>query len=137
MVDGNTGTYASTPGFGAPIEEYQTLDSNTASDYGAATITAVEIRAFGYTGTGANDLYLQPLFNDGADPGDNHLTDLPTSSGYCSYVDITSDTNAPGTWTWADVVALQMYVTADVNDNGGPSAWNIGVSIVEIRVTYS
>ena len=50
-----------------------------------------------------------------------------------SWIDITSDTNAPGTWTWTDVSNLDLDVTAILPTGNG----KLRVYKVEVRVTYT
>ncbi len=132
MTNGSTANYA----FTATDGDIQLLTSNTddASDHG--TITAVEVRAYGYQTDGADgQVFLRPVFG-GSDDGDNH-TFTPNegsgSAGYSSYYDITTDTNAPSTWTWSDVDNLDL----DVEFNQGASGTNTAaISRVDLRVTY-
>jgi len=113
MVDGSTSTYS-----GAYSgEESNLLDSNSCPGTDLGTIIKVEIRIYGYTESdGGNVPYpiITPVFSGGN--GDGHtITDLPdwSSADWSSYADITSDTNAPGDWSWSDVQNMDMYVVAD------------------------
>ena len=123
MVDGDTGTEAETEFDGV----VQLLTGNTCDGTNLGTITKVELRVHGY----ARDLFncsidLRPVF-DGGD-GDDHNTS--TVNNWSSYQDITSDTNAPETWSWTNVDDLD----CDVVGNGASFwAW---AQKVEIQVTY-
>jgi hypothetical protein len=77
------------------------------------------------TGTKAGDslgVYNGTLVNGG----------LPVtpSQTWGSYINITSDTNAPSPWTWGAVQALDLYIE-------GPTKGPHTISIYEIRVTYT
>lgn len=79
-----------------------------------------------------NRASVTPVFG-GTTKGDVHDPgfSLGTSPAWTSWFDITSDTNAPGTWTWSDVTNLDVDATAIVS-NG-----NLWVYKVELRVTYT
>lgn len=134
MVDGSTGTTASF--FGA-TNDTQLCNTNTCPGTDLGTITKVEIRAYGQEAqTGNVSLYLQPVFSGGN--GDTHdlLPDFSFGSNVWSqWFDITSDTNAPGTWSWSDVQNLDMTVYGEQNESGPGSVQRIGK--IDIRVTYS
>lgn len=77
---------------------------DSVSDPGG-TITKVELGFWGYhPDLIAATMYgtFQPII--GGTPGDYHQT---TNIGYSAaefyWVDITSDSQAPGTWTWSDI----------------------------------
>jgi len=127
MVDNDTDTYTTS----AINSDTQLLDGNTCDGTNLGTITKVELRLFGKISGGANTSHLVPVFS-GTDDGDNHNMGSPSFSGeWSDYADITSDTNAPGTWSWSDVQNLDCDVILD--EAGGTSS----VSKVEIRVTYT
>ena len=130
MSDNNTANYAST----STDNQIHLLDSNTNGGSDLGTITKVEMRAYSYQDTGSTGtIDLRPVFSGG--DGDNHNftpANGSGSAGWSSYFDITSDTNAPSTWTWSDIQSLDN----DVEWNSG-GAGNTGyVSKVEIQVTY-
>lgn len=127
MVDGNTGTYAST----ATSGQVQNLNSLSDLDAIFGQITKVEIRGHGYKSGGvqASTLGFRPVFAAGDGPVNSYT--LGTTGAWSSYFDITAATNAPGTWTWADVIGLGCDVV------GTPSSGRtVYCSRVEIRVTY-
>jgi len=143
MVDNLLTTFASTN-----IENrIQWLDENTATLQTDKTITKIEIRAFSTTGSPAGmagpiNQYLRPVFVAGQ--GDNHVFEPPQGpdaggdavANWSEWFDITSDTNAPGTWTWADVVALDMDIwSIKTAPSGDPQI--LRCAKVEIRVTWN
>ena len=127
-IDGSTETASVNSNNGTT---YMDGISGAADPGGSTTITKVEIRVHGYETGSPAQKDIQPLFA-GTDPGDLHDSDVPNSSpGWGGYIDITSDTNAPGTWDWDDVSNLDMNLTFQ----GFFDYWYI--SKVEIRVTYA
>lgn len=140
MVDGLLTAFASTD----TDNRIQWLDENTAILQTDKTIIKVEIRAFSTTGSpsglaGPLYQYLRPVFTGGQ--GDNHVWQPPTApsgdavANWSQWFDITSDTNAPGTWTWVDVVALDMDTWAIRPVSGDPQI--LRCARVEIRVTWT
>jgi len=136
MVDGNsTTTYATADNpLALPVNIKTSINNaNTSTDQGG-TITKVEVRAvYGYSGSGT--LTLQPYFN-GATPGSSYSVTLganpPGAGPYnSSWKDITNDGQAPGTWTWSAVSALDLRV--DANAGGSQT---IFVYQTDIKVTY-
>ena len=126
MVDGFDDRYAVASGIG----DVQLLTGNTCAGTNLGTITKVELRAFAASGTDYDDVYLRPVFPLTGD-GDNH--DIGSLGGeWSAYIDITSDTNAPETWSWTNVQNLD----CDVEDYG-ENLVRPRVSKVEIRVTYT
>ncbi|MFC1654028.1 hypothetical protein ACFL1M_04240 [Patescibacteria group bacterium] len=130
MTDNNTANYAST----STDTDVHLLNSNTNGGSDLGTITAVEIRAYSYQDTGSTGTVdLRPVFSGG--DGDNHNYTPPNGSGsaaWSSYFDITTDTNAPSSWSWTDVQNLDNDVVW--NSGGGGNTGYI--SKVEVRVTY-
>ena len=130
MVDGDTGTYAST----TTNLDVQLNNANTCPGTDLGTISVVELRTYGYM-EADDTIELQPVFGGTVDGADYPWTP-PVGEGsanWSPYFDITADGGAPGSWAWSDVQNL------DVNVNyikvGGASSTYI--SIVEIRVTYA
>ena len=125
-VDGDTGTQSDnyTP-------ETTIMNGNTAS--GSGTISKVEVRVYGfYLNTG--DLNIQPYFGGSSD-GDIHYVDIPANNpDWSSYIDITSDTNAPGSWSWTDITNLDLKL---ITSAPMPPFDRVSIFKVEIRVTYS
>ena len=124
MVDGDEETVASTVDDG----DVELCDTNTCPGTNLGKITKVELRAWGSVSDGGNVVYLRPVFVAG--DGDNHNSGIDMVEGWASWIDITSDTNAPSPWTWAAVQALDCDVEFSKNVSGA------SVSKVEIRVTY-
>lgn len=145
MVDG----LSTTPALTYINNRIQWLDTNTAvlQMDDKKPIIKVEIRA--YSGTaipaalcGPLFQYLRPVFIAGQ--GDTHSFNptypAPGSSGdsvpnWSQWFNITTDTNAPATWTWADVIALDMdtwMVRTICGDPNGCYCFK-----VEIRVTWT
>lgn len=132
MVDDSTLSFAST----AVDGDIQLLTGNSASATDLGEINQVEIRAYGYQTNGADgQVYLRPVYSGSVDGTNQTFTpnqDLG-NAGWSSYYDITSDTNAPSTWTWTDIDNLDI----DVEFNQGASGTNTAfIASVEIRVTY-
>ena len=126
IVDGDTGTYALCGGAGTA-----TLDGNTCDGTDLGTITKVELRGYAY-GDGDDKLDLIPEF-DGTDTGDSHQETMPTVAAWLAYCDITSDTNAPVSWSWANVQNLDCEVENVAVAKGN---WAY-IAKIEIRVTYT
>ncbi len=129
MVDGDTAEAATTND--ADVVDTQLLTGNTSDGTDLGTITKIEIRAWVSVHSALSPgVYLRPVFGGG--DGDNHA--VPDTLGaYIPWVDITSDTNAPGSWSWANVDDLDMDVETFTVSDIVPC----GVMIVEIRVTYT
>ncbi len=126
MVDGDTGTIAETT-----IEsDVQLCDGNTNAGTDLGSISKVEIRVYGDNNYAGNVVYLRPIFIAG--DGDNHDSGLFTTAMWAGYKDITSDTNAPETWAWSDVQALELDVEFTTKQSD-----DVEVAKAEIRVTYS
>jgi hypothetical protein len=128
MTDGNTSTYASTS---SGSETQQLISSNFAIQSG--TITKVEARVYGYQTNNQNGrIILTPVFG-GTTDGTDHPYVAPVDNGnWSADFDITSDTNAPSTWTWSDLYNLDMKVKWEDNGSGNTAY----VSKVEYKVTY-
>ena len=125
MIDGSVDTDAST----ATNDQIQLLTGNTCDGTSLGTISKVELRAYGSISGGASQLRTTPVFG-GSDDGDEHNMDYYVE-GWSSYEDITSDTNAPGTWDWNDIQNLDCKAKAYIN--GGTAI----CAKVEIEVTYT
>jgi len=143
MVDGlmyneSTGLYSTAATWIS--NTVQLCDGNSAPSDRETTITKVEIRAYSVVADscGTCTAYMRPVFIAG--DGDTHLWYPPGSSEdevppeWSEWFDITSDTNAPATWTWVDVYNLGvdhwMVKTVCGNPNGCQTAR------IEIRVTW-
>ncbi|NCN86665.1 DNRLRE domain-containing protein [archaeon] len=129
MVDGNTGTYASDNDNGG----LQTLNANNCTSSNLGEISQVEVRYFGRKNNNGVTIRagLRPVFSGGTgssyDPGNI----LYSTADYISWHDITTDTNAPSTWTWSDISNLDMGVLVF-----RPNTGTVYVSQVEVRITY-
>ena len=132
LVDGLT-----TPGTNSAYSDgpgdIELLTGNTCDGTNLGTITKVELRIYAVAiQEGGDYIRLRPVFGGG--DGDNHnVGSLSYIGEWSSYFDITSDTNAPGTWSWANVKDLDCDVE-DYQDGGitAAFAWK-----VEIQVTYT
>jgi hypothetical protein len=119
--------------------QYVHMDTSEYTSGGTGTITKVETRVYyknNWTSsltTRNNVARLQPYF-EGSNTGDTHNDAVGNHStaGWSATFDITSDTNAPSTWTWADVAALDMRLI-----DYRPSSGQITVYRVEMIVTYN
>ena len=122
----------------------QWLDKSTATIQAESSIIRVETRA--YSGVaiagvlcGPLSQYLRPVFTAGqGDTHSFHPTYPPVGGGssipnWSQWFDITNDTNAPGTWAWTDIAALDMdtwMVRTICGDPNGCECYRI-----ELRVT--
>ena len=126
MVDGETTSRAQTVING----DVELLTGNTCDETDLGTITKVEIRASVRVLNNTDDyINLRPVFSGG--DGDDHDVGHHSFHSWSDYLDITSDTNAPATWSWANVQALDCDVECVFGMFGG---W---CGMVEIRVTYT
>jgi hypothetical protein len=136
VVDGSLATRGSAP---YPGPQESRLNSNTSADQGG-TITKVEIRVyFGYQDSG-NTLRLTPWFG-GSSEGDDHDENLgaspPAAGPYTGeWIDITSDTNAPGTWSWTDVANLDVNLYGNCLSGGYLYAYKVEVRVTSIPPKY-
>ena len=104
MVDGDTGTDAYDN-----VGSHQLLTDNTCGGTDLGKITKVEIRLHGQITD--DEVEVTPIFTGG--DGDVHYSNSVIHK-WTNYMDITSDTNAPATWSWANVVSLD----CDVRNTG-------------------
>jgi peptidase M28-like protein/PKD domain-containing protein len=128
MVNGNDSSYTSTTSDG----DIEFCDGNNCSGSDLGIISKVEIRVKGYRYYNGS-IKLRPVFRSG--DGDNHGFSLSSQGGWSQWYDITSDTNAPGSWTWADVRSLRCDVEASIIISGLPPSI-VYCSQVEVQVTY-
>ena len=136
MTDCSTSTYAES----STDAELQELTAHTVEVGcgGSETITKVEVRYWGsrHNGPGGdgsnNRASVTPVFG-GTTDGDVHDPGpvLTTASAPISWIDITSDTNAPSPWAWTDVTDLDLDINSIV------PAGKLRVYKVELRVTYT
>ncbi|MCK5018093.1 MAG: DUF2341 domain-containing protein [Candidatus Peribacteraceae bacterium] len=126
MVDGNTANVSIT----SEDADIELCDGNTYTSGGTGTITKVELRAYGQWVKAECDAILRPVFLGG--DGDDHECDFTNSLSWGNgWMEITTDTNNPGTWEWSDVTALDCDVES-ITVGGGSV---VQVARVEIRVT--
>jgi hypothetical protein len=131
MVDGSTSNYASTTTDG----DIELCDGNNCSGSDIGTISKVELRVYAYsTGLIQADMFIRPVF-DGSTDGPNHPYQTPPTPVWSPWFDITSDTNAPTSWTWTNVTNLDCDIESEYQQ-GGPG-FTLYCSKVEIRVTYT
>ena len=125
IVDGNEATYGNDNDNGGYIR----LDGNTCPGTDLGTITKVEIAT--YWSNNAAGVYQTHTPYFGANAGDGHAdTNGLRAASLDTWHDITNDTNAPETWTWADVAALEDNVVVT------RTAGQTQIRVVYIRVTY-
>jgi len=129
MVDDSLATTAS---LYIPVHgiRNQTLNGNNCTGYDYGPISTVEIRYYGFDDDGSGQITyinLTPVFPGGE--GDVHSTDPSPGGTWCDWQDITTDTNAPATWTWNDIVTL------NVNVSGYSATEVLSVAKVQIRVS--
>lgn len=136
MVDGDTATLANT----AIDLKVQLCDTNTCTETSSAVITKVEVRVFSLCAnfTETVTAYIRPVFVGG--DGDNHGWIPPSDTAgeppaWSDWIDITIDTNAPISWGWTDIVALDVDIYPDLPVGGDPYSMFAGK--IEVRVTYS
>ena len=127
IVDGSDTTFGRTNVNGDHI----LMDGNQYTSGGTGTITKVELHC-SWASNGSNCVpSLVPVFG-GTTDGDSHAVTTSNSAQTDSaYFDITSDTNAPGTWSWSDIAALQGKITVARSGN------RIDIYYVDVRVTYT
>lgn len=128
MVDNNLANFAHE----TTQNTVQLLTANTNDGTDLGRIIKVEVRAYHYgedfeglQGT----IKLRPVFTGG--DGDDHALVHNGTAAWSSYIDITSDTNAPY-WIWTAVQNLD----CDVVHITSGSLW-AKCAKVEIRVTYT
>ena len=126
-----------------PMEEWCTGNS-CPSDFSDREITKVELRVYSNANkqncTGTVESALKPVFPGGV--GDEHAweppcgtVDIQTTANWSSWFDITSDTNAPGTWTWSNVNALDARHYPIINSGACGDLYLLESAKIEIRVT--
>lgn len=127
MVDGSTSNFANEKEEG--VVELCDANGLSVGQEPQGTIMKVELRAYGCIGSGGGGIELRPVFSGEYD-GDDHYFEMPIEeAAWSSYFDITSDTNAPSSWSWSDIGNLDCDVeTVDGED--------FFCSKVEIRMTY-
>ncbi|KKM62486.1 hypothetical protein LCGC14_1521170, partial [marine sediment metagenome] len=144
--DSTNGTHASRS---VPLNRIGTADETsyllgqglTGFSGAAGTITKVEIGIEGYVGTSPDwevDADIQAVF-DGVESTDVNMIggeDLLTSSASTAihYVNVTNDSGAPGTWTFADVEKLDAKVWGENYHTSNP--YSLFIDQIYVRVTY-
>jgi hypothetical protein len=129
--DGNDATTGSDNNNG----HYFTVTGNTCDGTDLGTISAVTIAVLRCDNNSAIKFKVQPYFG-GSSAGDEHTetVDAPKlgSPEWSTEHDITTDTNAPGTWAWSDIQALDARLTTV-----RPSTGKWYPYAVRITVTYT
>lgn len=126
MIDGTYDSYAETDSTGD--EEELTANECDGTDLG--TISAVELRAYGY-GDGGDWVYLKPVFG-GSDAGDDHTVLAQAGAAWSAWQDITTDTNAPDWSSWTQIQDLDCR--AEYIKDGKANTMYCGM--VQVQVTY-
>ncbi|MBU0497373.1 MAG: hypothetical protein KKG04_05395 [Candidatus Thermoplasmatota archaeon] len=127
LVDGYPWFYASTN----TNNDVELLTSTTYESGGQGVVSKVELRVYGYD-EGNTKIKLRPVFGGTTDGSLYEFT--PGSSGaWSSWFDITNDGNAPETWSWSDIAALDVDVVSGLLFG----QVNIYASKIELRVTYT
>ena len=127
IVDNNLSNFARASVTG----DIALVDGNTCAGTNLGSISKVEIRIYALrTMNVGNSITVRPVFS-GTSDGDNHVVTISTSGEWSSYVDITSDTNAPGTWAWSNIQNLDCDLESTVVTG------YVDCAKVEIRVTYT
>ncbi len=116
---------------------YLTAIDNTATDLGY-TINSVEIVLEAHVqDLDANiTVYVQPIFSGTATgTSQGFHEDILTISDTVHYYDITNDGEAPGTWTWNDIMNLDIKLWGHNTSNSRNRSYYIDQ--LSIRVHYS
>ena len=138
MVNGSTANWASHLGTGSAGDQRCNSISLESPPGGSPTITKVEIRAYAGRGQSTPDKFaIMPVFSGGnGSEFDLMAAGLPAypSLGWSNWSDITSDTNAPGTWSWTDITNLGINALSQWSTSG-PGDSN-SIAQIDLRVTY-
>lgn len=127
-IDPSAATYSNTTTVNAKLR----LDENESDGSDLGTISKVEMRAI-VNVQGFSAMTMTPYFLGVS--GGTALTGVdlsPEAPSWIPWEDITSDTNAPGSWDWIDVRDLDIEFEMTAFSGG-----DVRVHIAEIRVTYS
>ncbi|MFX0053000.1 MAG: DUF2341 domain-containing protein, partial [Candidatus Hermodarchaeota archaeon] len=126
-VDGDEQSRCHTDWINPSNNESHVFNSNTAPGTDLGSITKIEIRGR-IDVYGSGKYYITPVFSTG-----NGSTRLFQNiyTDWTSWIDITSDPNAPIYWTWLDVKNLNVRVMAS-----DPASHDNSLYKMEIRVTY-
>ena len=100
---------------------------------GLISISKVEIGITGITNYNSK-LYAVPTFSGSTDGSQHTLSDIGTSNT-TEWVDITTDTNAPSTWTLSDVQNLDIKVYG--SNSNYISSESVYIDQYYVRITYS
>lgn len=132
MVDNNSTTQAESRNEDYP--DTQLLTHSTCASQTFGTISQVRIRQSGFCMMFDCGVILRPVFGGSTD-GDDYYYDSSATTGtnFNPWIDITNDTNAPGTWTTSDVVNLELDV--ETHRTGSGMYWRTGV--IELEVTHT
>jgi hypothetical protein len=126
-VDGNEFTRAHTDWINPTTNETHLFNKNTAPSTELGIVKKVEFRGK-IDVYGIGKFYITPEFSAG-----NGTINLFQNvyTDWTSWIDITSDVNAPSSWTWSDVKNLKIRVMAS-----DPASHDNSLYKMEIRVTY-
>ncbi len=133
MVDNTLTNRAET--VNAYYGDVQLLTHSTCASETFGTISQVRIRHSGFCMFANCGVILRPVFGGTID-GDNHYYDSSATIGsnYNPWIDITNDTNAPGTWLTSDIVNLDLDVQSGGSNVTG-IVWN--AYKIELEVTHT
>lgn len=127
-----------TNGTDATNGNYLTLTGNNCTGANLGAITKVEIRVnyknnYTSASTKTNVPQLVPYFNgSGVGNSHNETTGDWSTQHWSVYWNITSDPNAPGSWTWNDIQNLDLRCI-----DYRPATGTISVYQIEMQVTYT
>ena len=125
LVDNDLGTYATQDRDSWAI----IADGNTCPGTDLGTISKIEVRVYGY-GDGDDQIDIRPRFDTLW--GGYHDTTPGVNPAWGSYIEITTDPNAPSPWNWSDLQTVDVQLTYDKVSKGNV----MHAAKVEIRVTY-
>lgn len=126
LVDNDLGTYATQNQDGWAI----IADGNTCPGTDLGTISKVELRVYAY-GDENDQIDIRPRFDTSW--GNYHDTIPGVNPAWGSYIEITTDLNAPSPWAWADVQTVDVQLVFDKVSKGNI----MHGAKVEIRVAYT
>jgi len=130
MTDGILTNYASHAANAALKSQRLTASEATATTTGAVP-NNVKIRVYGYVAAN-DDIQINPYFSGTTAGATTNIWDAGTGGAWSPYYNITNDANAPGTWTWTDVIDLDVDVV-DERVSGNDTAY---ASQAEVQVGY-
>jgi plastocyanin len=127
MVDGDEESFSYADSDG----EEQLCLTTSCEGVDLGTIYQVEIRACGWREEPPANITLTPVF-DGTTDGESYIFEVPEGeAAWSDWYDITNDANAPSSWNWSDITALDCRAEAV-----GSGEFNVLCSKIEVRVSY-